>query len=488
MVKLVSALVLAASGIHAATAWRPATVPRAGADGYVLVRGGTFVSGDAGTNKGEEVRVEDFEILDHPVTNAEYSEFVRDAKFPPPPHWTDGKVPSGMEKMPVTFVNRFDATAYTEWLSRRTARSHRLPTNAEFEYAARAGLERKKYLWGDEDPDPAKANFDSEANRNPTEWRRYLKAVKSYPPNGYGLHDMAGNVWQITTLMLDPGRTGDKYRATPVEIERVMLGGSWLRSKPYMRIGHVAYHSPGSRQPDVGFRPVREPLGATHFRTTVRRIAGVPQGSGRVFVSWQLLASDAKDAGFNVYRTVRRDTAGVRLNEKPVLDSSNYLDNTARDGILYYYRVRAVNAGKEGPPSEWFGVRSGPEKSRQVLSFQPLVRPGRFSPIFGDLNGDGILDIVVRYTNGVDEGALDPGLPVELEAFFGDGRLLWRRPLVHFDRVFGNSTNVPVAVADLDGDKKLRSSRSPNRAMTSSLRCSMASPAASFAARRGHRC
>ncbi|MEK7405303.1 MAG: SUMF1/EgtB/PvdO family nonheme iron enzyme, partial [Acidobacteriota bacterium] len=427
----------------------------AASDGFVLIRGGEFLRGDAVTSKGERVRLDDFEILDHPLTNEEYAAFVREAGFPPPPHWKDGRAPAGMEKLPVVFVNRYDATAYLEWRTKKEGRVYRLPANAEFEYGARGGLERKRYPWGDEEPTAARANFDAKAERGPTEWARYLKPVKSYPPNGYGLYDMAGNVWQITTAMLDPGRTGDKYRAAPVDIERTVLGGSWLRSAPYLRCGFLAYHSPGVRHPDVGFRPVREPPGSTSFRGEVRRLAGVPQGSGRVFLSWQVLPGDAPSTGFNVYRATRRDTAGFRVNENPVADSTNFLDTAAGEGVLHYYRVRAVDrAGKEGPPSEWFGVRAGPRATGMVMEFRPLARPGSIGVTFGDLDGDGRPDCVFKFSNGNEEGALDPGLPVELEGWLSDGRQLWRQPLVHFDRVWGNGSNVPVAVADFDGDGK----------------------------------
>ncbi|MFB3829721.1 MAG: SUMF1/EgtB/PvdO family nonheme iron enzyme [Bryobacteraceae bacterium] len=433
-------------------AWWPAAA--AAGDGFVLIRGAEFMAGDVVTSKGERVRLDDFEILDHPLTNEEYAIFVREARFPPPPHWRDGRIPAGMEKMPVVFVNRYDAEAYLAWRTKKDGRNYRLPTSAEFEYASRGGLERKKYPWGDEEPDASRANLDPKLERNPTEWGRYLKPVKSYPPNGYKLYDMAGNVWQITTMMLEPGRTGDKYRASAVDIERTMLGGSWLRSAPYLRCGNAAYHSPGTRHPDVGFRPVREPRGSTSFQTEVRRLAGVPQGAGRVYLSWAFLPRDASSTGFNIYRTRRRDTAGFRVNDKPVADSTNYLDSTAVDGALQYYRVRPVDgSGREGPPSEWFGVKAGPATG-VLMEFRPLARPGGINVAFGDLDGDGRQDCVFKFNNGLSEGALDPGVPVELEGWNSDSRQLWRRPLVHADRIWGNSSNVPVAVADFNGDGK----------------------------------
>lgn len=427
----------------------------AAGDGFVLICGGEFQVGDVVTTKGERVRLDDFEILDHPLTHEEYAVFVREARFQPPPHWKDGRIPAGMEKMPVVFVNRYDVTAYLEWRTKKEGRVYRLPASAEFEYAARGGLAGKKYPWGDEEPSAQRANLDAKAERTPTEWGRYLKPVKSYPPNGYGLHDMAGNVWQITTLMLDPGRTGDKYRARPVDIERTVLGGSWLRSAPYLRCGFPAYHSPGTRHPDVGFRPVREPGGSTAFRTEVRRLAGVPQGTGRVYLGWTFLPGDSPSAGFNVYRTRRRDTAGFRVNEKPVADSTNFIDTTARDGVLQYYRVRSVDgSGREGPPSEWFGVKGSPRATGLLMEFRPLARPGSINVTFGDLDGDGLEDCVFKFNNGLSEGALDPGQPVELEGWLGDGRQLWRQPLIHADRIWGNSSNVPFAIADFDGDGK----------------------------------
>jgi len=74
------------------------------------------------------------------------------------------------------------------------------------------------------------------------------------------------------------------------------------------------------------------------------------------------------------------------------------------------------------------------------------------APVFGDLDGDGRLDVILRLDNGIREMSRDPAVPVELEAFTGDGRALWRRPLVWHDHCFGNANNVPVIVYDLDGD------------------------------------
>jgi rhamnogalacturonan endolyase len=76
------------------------------------------------------------------------------------------------------------------------------------------------------------------------------------------------------------------------------------------------------------------------------------------------------------------------------------------------------------------------------------------APIFGDLNGDGVLDAVLRIDNNIREMSRDPGLPVELEAFTSYGRSIWRRPLAAHDKAFGSANNVPVNLFDMDGDGK----------------------------------
>jgi outer membrane protein assembly factor BamB len=120
-----------------------------------------------------------------------------------------------------------------------------------------------------------------------------------------------------------------------------------------------------------------------------------------------------------------------------------------------YYRVRAVAAdGREGPPSEWAAVDPGGARGNVVAVFEPSVKQGGVVPVFGDLDGDGRLDAVLRLDNGIKEMSRDPGVPVELEAFDADGHSLWRRPLVYHDHCFGNANNVPVVVYDLDGDGK----------------------------------
>jgi len=97
---------------------------------------------------------------------------------------------SGYEKHPVVVVSWYGAAAYAQFYGKR------LPTEAQWEKAARGGLKGKKYPWGGE-IDPSKANYNHDSRGHSTEdMMKYLKPVGSFPPNGYGLYDMAGNVWE----------------------------------------------------------------------------------------------------------------------------------------------------------------------------------------------------------------------------------------------------------------------------------------------------
>jgi formylglycine-generating enzyme required for sulfatase activity len=87
---------------------------------WVPIKGGVLQPG---------IRLDDFEMLDHPVTNAEYKLFVDDAKYPAPPYWDRGRIPAGMENLPVVFVSRYaDVAAYTKWRTAKEGRAYRLPT------------------------------------------------------------------------------------------------------------------------------------------------------------------------------------------------------------------------------------------------------------------------------------------------------------------------------------------------------------------------
>jgi rhamnogalacturonan endolyase len=199
---------------------------------------------------------------------------------------------------------------------------------------------------------------------------------------------------------------------------------------------------------------VREPRGTTHFQRLPRRLAAVAAGGGAVYLGWQLLPRDTPQTAFHVYRNTRRDTAGERITAEPLRGGTNYVDRNPPGGRVYY-RVRAVTAdGTEGAPSEWCGIQPGREGGVLAAVFEATVKEGGIVPVFGDLDGDGRLDAVLRLDNGIREMSRDPGVPIELEAFTSYGRSLWRRPLVYHDHCFGNANNVPVVVYDMDGDGK----------------------------------
>lgn len=189
-----------------------------------------------------------FEIDVQEVTSGEYAEFLdaKETRFEPPHYWPGGQPPEGRSRDPVANVTWDEADAYCRW------RGKRLPTEAEWEKACRGGLESEKYPWGNADADETNAHFDSV--KGP-------KRVCSYEKNGYGLCDMAGNVWEWTADIY----AKDYYQRTPAENPegaaegsyRVLRGGSWADVPKFLTCAHRSFARPEERSPNIGFRCVR---------------------------------------------------------------------------------------------------------------------------------------------------------------------------------------------------------------------------------------
>lgn len=168
------------------------------------VPAGSFLMGapdDADAQQGKpqhRVTVPAFRLSETPVTFAQYDAFARATGRPLPQD--DGL---GREGNPVVNIDRHDALAYIGWLNAQTEGGYRLPSEAEWEYAARAGTVTDFY-WGDE-PD---GNLANTRTNEGADGFHHISPVKSFPANPWGFYDMAGNVWEMTADCLYPDYVG----------------------------------------------------------------------------------------------------------------------------------------------------------------------------------------------------------------------------------------------------------------------------------------
>jgi serine/threonine protein kinase/formylglycine-generating enzyme required for sulfatase activity len=179
--------------------------PSASQADMVFIAGGTFKMGldhtiptpdNVKQEPAHSVSVNNFFIDRTEVTNAEYSEFVHAANYRPPKGWSGSNPPIGREQWPVINVSLNDAKAFAVWRSRRDQVDYRLPTEEEWEYAARSGERGYLFPWGN-------TWFDDRANIGTGKGDNvdFPKPVGSYPEGATvdGVLDMIGNVWEWTS-------------------------------------------------------------------------------------------------------------------------------------------------------------------------------------------------------------------------------------------------------------------------------------------------
>jgi formylglycine-generating enzyme required for sulfatase activity len=251
---------------------------------FARIPAGEFLMGAADAEGDarpvHRVYVSEFFIGRFPVTQDEYARFVRATGHPPPavralpliasggreevfkelavPYvWLDTEPPAGYSSHPVVLITYADALAYCGWLSEGLGRPVRLPTEAEWEKAARGGVDSRRYPWGDH-IEPSHANFLADAA---FKHERGTRPTGTFAPNGYGLYDVAGNVWQWVSdwyaadyyALSEPRDPAGPASGTM----RIVRGGSWVNDDVGMlRCAYRHKVPPDTYAYSIGFRIV----------------------------------------------------------------------------------------------------------------------------------------------------------------------------------------------------------------------------------------
>ncbi len=242
--------------------------------GMALIPSGCFDMGDAlGEGYSQELPVHNVCITSnfymdvHEVTNAEYEACV-DAGTCTAPAYSSSFTRSlyygnpTYDNYPVIYVDWNQATDYCTWASKR------LPTEAEWEYAARGGLAGKRFPWGGT-ISCADANYYAKPSSYPYDTNGSdgycigdTSQVESYAANGYGLYDMSGNVWEWTNDWYQSdyyqycvdNNIVDDPQGPNTGSSRVLRGGRWYNNSNYLRVAYRYYNTPTLQYNNIGFR------------------------------------------------------------------------------------------------------------------------------------------------------------------------------------------------------------------------------------------
>jgi serine/threonine-protein kinase len=229
-------------------------LPPAPPEGMVFVPEGAFTMGEDGwdgpptwldemNRPAHAVWTNAFFIDAHEVTNAQYAEFLTATGRPAPERWGRGPRPEGWERLPVTYVTWFDATAYAQWAGKR------LPTESEWERTAR-GEDARIYPWGDE-WDPSRVVCVASGVAGPL-------SVGSRPGGAspYQAMDMSGNVYEWTASDFAP-YAKELANPEPNRLLKIIRGGSYSSKPQWLRTSFRVWIDPRSRHPNLGFRCAR---------------------------------------------------------------------------------------------------------------------------------------------------------------------------------------------------------------------------------------
>jgi formylglycine-generating enzyme required for sulfatase activity len=260
----------------------------------VVIPSGSFVMGSPDSEEGRaddegpvhRVKIASFALSQTEITRGQFAEFVNKTKYSAGDKcmtleegvvedrngsWRELSY-SQDNNYPIGCVNWSDAQAYTKWLSRKTGKKYRLPTEAEWEYAARGNTSTARY-WGDKSEEAC--NFANGADKtaqaeikgasswdahNCTDGFAYTSPVGSFKANPFGLNDMLGNAWEWT----EDGYH-DNYTGAPIDgsawkgesEKRVLRGGSWNNSPRNMRSAVRNSYKSDLRYSFFGFRLAR---------------------------------------------------------------------------------------------------------------------------------------------------------------------------------------------------------------------------------------
>lgn len=231
----------------------------------VYIKGGSFKMGCVSRSKDcdsdekpvHSVSVDSFYMSKYEVTFNEWDACVAAGACS---HYPVNKNKSARGERAVNNVSWDDAQQYIKWLSQQTGKHYRLPTEAEWEYAARAGT-KTKYSWGNNKSAAGKyAWYDKNADDIGD---KYSHKVGTKKPNPWGLYDMHGNVWEWVQDWYDKKAYSNSAKNNPTGPSsgrsRVNRGGGWYYNAGGLRSAYRSYYSPDNRLYDLGFRLMRKP-------------------------------------------------------------------------------------------------------------------------------------------------------------------------------------------------------------------------------------